>query len=137
LSILESSRHELRIAHGLTRMTPSPCGWEAFPTLGAPTHTRITWAFSPSAPQVPLEKRTSPKYIYILICLVSKSAQWRLRQFGLKQRCLSLMLWLERGSKSNLVSCIKDASQESVGCISTLTTRGIINHVTLAGPYNL
>jgi hypothetical protein len=34
LSILESSRHELRIAHGLTFMTLSPRGWEAFPTPG-------------------------------------------------------------------------------------------------------
>jgi hypothetical protein len=53
LSILESSRHELRIAHGLTLMTPSLRGWEAFPTPGALTHTRITWASSPPAPQVP------------------------------------------------------------------------------------
>ena len=53
LSILESSRHELRIAHGLTLMTPSIRGWEAFPTPGALTHTRITWALSPPAPQVP------------------------------------------------------------------------------------
>ena len=53
MSILESSRHELRIAHGLTLMTPSPHGWEAFPTPGALTHTRITWALSPPAPQVP------------------------------------------------------------------------------------
>jgi hypothetical protein len=34
-------------------MTPSPRGWEAFPTPGALTRTRITWAFSPPAPQVP------------------------------------------------------------------------------------
>jgi hypothetical protein len=53
LSILESSRHELRIAHGLTLMTPSLRGWEAFPTPGALTYTRITWAFSSPAPQVP------------------------------------------------------------------------------------
>jgi hypothetical protein len=53
LSILESSRDELRTAHGLTLMTPSPHGWEAFPTPGALTHTRITWAFSPLVPQVP------------------------------------------------------------------------------------
>jgi hypothetical protein len=53
LSILESLRHELHIAHGLTLMTPSPRGWEAFPTPGALTRTRITWAFSPPAPQVP------------------------------------------------------------------------------------
>jgi hypothetical protein len=53
LSILESSRHELRIAHGLTLMTPSLRGWEAFPTPGALTHTSISWAFSPPAPQVP------------------------------------------------------------------------------------
>jgi hypothetical protein len=53
LSILELARHELRIAHGLILMTPSLHGWEAFPTLGALTHTRITWALSPPAPQVP------------------------------------------------------------------------------------
>jgi hypothetical protein len=53
LSILESSRHELHIAHGLTLMIPSPRGWEAFPMPGTLTHLRITWAFSPSAPQVP------------------------------------------------------------------------------------
>jgi hypothetical protein len=53
LSILESSRHELRIVHGLSPITPSPRGWEAFPTPGTLTHTRITWVFSPSAPQVP------------------------------------------------------------------------------------
>jgi len=31
----------------------STCGWEAFPTPGALTHIRITWVFSPSAPQSP------------------------------------------------------------------------------------
>jgi hypothetical protein len=40
------------IAHGFTLMTPSLHGWEAFPTPGALTHTRITWALSPPAPQV-------------------------------------------------------------------------------------
>jgi hypothetical protein len=34
-------------------MTPSLRGWEAFPTPGALTHSRITWAFPPPAPQVP------------------------------------------------------------------------------------
>ena len=53
LRILKSSCHELHIAHGLILMTPSSRGWEAFPTLRALTHFRITWAFSPSAPQVP------------------------------------------------------------------------------------
>ena len=53
LSIPESSHHELHIAHVLTFMNPSLCGWEAFPTPGALTHTRITWALSPTAPQVP------------------------------------------------------------------------------------
>jgi hypothetical protein len=53
LSILESSCHELRMTHCLTFMTPSPRGWEAFPTPGALTHTRIIWAFSPSVPQFP------------------------------------------------------------------------------------
>ena len=52
MSALESSRQELRIAYGLILMTPSPRGWEAFQTPRALTHIRITWAFSPSAPQV-------------------------------------------------------------------------------------
>jgi hypothetical protein len=60
LSILESSRHELLIAHGLSLMTLSPRGWEAFPTPGARTHTRITWAFSPPALQVPGVTSGSP-----------------------------------------------------------------------------
>lgn len=33
-------------------MTPSFCGWGAFSTSGALTHIKITWAFSPMAPQV-------------------------------------------------------------------------------------
>ena len=53
MSILESPRHELRIAYGLTLVHPSLRGWEAFPTPGALAHTRITWALSPTAPQVP------------------------------------------------------------------------------------
>src|SRR6202022_156725 len=53
LSILELPRHELRTTHGLTHMPPSLRGWEAFPTPGALTHTRITWALSPTATQVP------------------------------------------------------------------------------------
>ena len=57
LSILESVHHKLLDAHGVTLVTPSLCGWEAFLTLGAPIHTRITpihtKALSPMAPQVP------------------------------------------------------------------------------------
>ena len=53
LSILESSHHELRIAHGLILVHPSLRGWEAFPTPRALAHTRIIWAFSPTVPQVP------------------------------------------------------------------------------------
>ena len=36
MSILISSCHELHIAHGFTLMTPSPHGWEAFPTPERP-----------------------------------------------------------------------------------------------------
>ena len=43
MSILESLRHELSIAHGFTVTTPSLHGWKAFPT---------TVALSPMAPQV-------------------------------------------------------------------------------------
>jgi hypothetical protein len=39
-----------------------PCGWEVFPTPGALTHTKITWAFSPSATQVPGVTPGSPLY---------------------------------------------------------------------------
>ena len=60
LSILESLRHKLPIAHGLTLMTPRLRGWEAFSTPGALTHTSITWALSPMAPQVPGVTPRSP-----------------------------------------------------------------------------
>jgi hypothetical protein len=52
-SILEFERHKLLNVHGLTLMTLSLREWEAFSTIGALTHTRITWALSPMAPQVP------------------------------------------------------------------------------------
>ena len=53
LSILESGRHKLLVAHGLTLVTPSLCGWEALSTPRGLTITRITWALSPMASQVP------------------------------------------------------------------------------------
>jgi hypothetical protein len=53
LGIPKSSRHELHIIYGLTLMTLSLGGWETFPMPGALTHTKISWAFSSSAPQVP------------------------------------------------------------------------------------
>ena len=53
LSILVSARHKLHIVDGLTLVTPNLCGWEAFPTPGALTHIRITWALSPMAAQIP------------------------------------------------------------------------------------
>ena len=53
LSILNFGHHKLLIAHGLTRVTPSLRGWEAFSTLGSLTHTRITYAPSPTVPQIP------------------------------------------------------------------------------------
>ena len=53
LSILESARHKPSNTLGLTLVTPSSCGWEAFQRPGALIHTRITWALSPMAPQVP------------------------------------------------------------------------------------
>ena len=53
MSILESTRHKLRIADGLTLVHPGLCGWEVFPMPRALTHTRIIWALSPTVPQVP------------------------------------------------------------------------------------
>jgi hypothetical protein len=41
-------------------MTPSPRGWKVFPMPRAFTHSRITWAFSPSASQVPGVTPRSP-----------------------------------------------------------------------------
>jgi hypothetical protein len=38
MSILEFAHHKLRITHGLTIVTASLCGWEAFPTLGPSRH---------------------------------------------------------------------------------------------------
>ena len=52
LRILKYGRHKLLTTHGLTLETPSFCGWEVFLTPGALNRTRITWAFSPMAPQV-------------------------------------------------------------------------------------
>ena len=48
LSILESGRSKVPIDYGLTLRR-----WEVFPMHGALIHTRITWTFSPLAPQVP------------------------------------------------------------------------------------
>ena len=60
LSILESGCHKLHIVCGITLATPILCGWEALSTPRALTHTRITWAFSPMAPQIPSATLGSP-----------------------------------------------------------------------------
>jgi hypothetical protein len=52
LSIIEFGSFKLFIAHGLTFISPNLRGWEAFSTPRALTHTRMTWTFSPMAPQV-------------------------------------------------------------------------------------
>ena len=52
MSTLESPCHEQHISYGLTLVHPSLRGREAFLTPGAFTYTKITWAFSPTAPQV-------------------------------------------------------------------------------------
>ena len=52
LSIVVFEHHELFIAHGLTLVTPTLRGWEAFSILGALTHTRITQALSQMATQI-------------------------------------------------------------------------------------
>ena len=49
MSILESGRHKLLIAHGLTLITPSLREYEPFIRFGALIHTMITWALSPTA----------------------------------------------------------------------------------------
>ena len=52
LSILESTCHRQRKVYGLTLVTPSLCGWQAFPTPGTLTRMRIIWALSSTVPQV-------------------------------------------------------------------------------------
>jgi hypothetical protein len=52
MSILESPRHKLLVAHSLAIETPRLCGWETLSTLGALTHIKITWALSPTTPQL-------------------------------------------------------------------------------------
>ena len=52
LRLMESPRHKLRIPYGITLVPLSLRGWEAFPTPGGLTHTRITWALSPTTLQV-------------------------------------------------------------------------------------
>ena len=64
LSILESTRHKLFIADGLTLVTSSLCGWQAFSTFKALTDTRSTWALSPTVPQVSGVTMGSPFYPY-------------------------------------------------------------------------
>ena len=72
LSILESTCHKLLIAHGLSLVTPSLCQWEAFLTLKALTHTRITHALSPTSSQVPGVTPGSPLYPWCF-----KHSSWR------------------------------------------------------------
>ena len=64
LSIQEFGRHKLLIAHGLTFMTPSLRGWEAFSTPEALIHIKITWALSPMVPQVLGGTWGPPRAIY-------------------------------------------------------------------------
>ena len=42
----------LKLSYLLAYTSPSLRGWEAFPTLGALTHTKITWVLLPMTPQV-------------------------------------------------------------------------------------
>ena len=63
--VFEHSRspcHNLCIAHGLTLVTSNLNGWEAFPMPRALTHTKITWALSPTPAQVSGVTRRSPLY---------------------------------------------------------------------------
>ena len=53
MNILGSTRHKLLMDDGLIIMPLSLQRWEEFPTSGALTHITITWAFLPTAPQVP------------------------------------------------------------------------------------
>ena len=78
LSILKSACHKLRIMHGLTLMTCNFCGWEAFSTPGALTHTRITWALSLTAPQVPCVTQVSPS-LEESLSISTGLATWPLR----------------------------------------------------------
>ena len=66
LSTLKSTCHKLRRANGLNLMIHRLCGWEAFSTLGAIIHSRITWALSPIVPQVRVSLRCLPCALGVL-----------------------------------------------------------------------
>ena len=52
-SILELRCHYLHLVFGIAFVIPSLCRWEVFPMLRALLYTRLTWALSSTAPQVP------------------------------------------------------------------------------------
>ena len=82
LRILKFARHKLRIADGLTLVTSKLHGWEAFPTPGALTHTRITWGLSSTGLQVPGVTPGSP-----LCPWCFRHSSWR----SVQQSCLGLL----------------------------------------------
>ena len=106
LSILESACHKLCIAHGLTLVTPSLCGWEAFPMPKARTHTRITWALSTTAPQVMGVTLGCPR------CFGHSS--WRGAQQGF--HCTTIVI--QNSSSSIILHHLHKAHIECHGCPS-------------------
>jgi hypothetical protein len=72
VSILESPHHKLLVAYSIAIETPRLHGWEILSMLGALTHIMITWALSPTSPQVPGVTPGSP------VCLrYLKHSSWR------------------------------------------------------------
>jgi hypothetical protein len=121
LSTLELARHKLRIAHDLTLVTPNLHGWEASPLPGALTHTRITWALSSPAPQVPGVTPGSP------VCpWCSGHSSWRSAR---QRRPLDTFSWALTTPRS------RQPESQLHGHNSTVTgwTRAFQNPYTMAG----
>ena len=72
---LESGCHKLRITYGLSLVTLSLHGQVVFPKLGALIHTRITWAPSPTTPQVPSVTSGSPLGLWCFGHFIWRCAQ--------------------------------------------------------------
>ena len=110
LNIWKSTRHELRMAHGLTFMTPSPHWCETFQTPGALTHTMMTWAFSPSTSQVPGITPRSP------LCLrYSRHSFWRGAQHSPPPNGIDALIDYTRSRAHQFLSC------HPLWCIIVLT----------------
>ena len=127
LSILELAHYGPHIAHGLTLVTPSFYEWEAFPKPGALTHTRITWALSPTASKVPGVTPAS-----LSAHGLSGTAHGEMRDTNF----LGNVVILEQLDKSSVVKDIKPSNAfRSVVRLLQLDKLRVVQEVKLPNPF--